>query len=328
MSLFSTKQKKKYVKIFGWGTGGSGKTEFGNTMPAPRYWVDSEHSGDHIRNPEDPVFYTTSFRDLQEAVKEVGSNGAASFNIDPMTIFRDGLIDKVESEAKNGMTFREWSKVKKPDKRLTTDWQNLPCHVYITAHEKDEYEMKPNERGKLEPIKVGVKPDADKKIIYAPDIVLHFYVKDGKHYGEIQKIRIRKNMAVATGLRVGAVIENPTFDHFKPIVDAYAVGEEPAHYSDDRETSDKDEKVFEEIDREQEEADKKKAVARVKKGEKKCQSLKIFGWQDEAQISSTRVTAMGTDNLNECPTEDLTAYVEGLKNQVNLYNQQKLQEAS
>ena len=244
-----------------------------------------------------------------------------------MTIFRDGLIDKVESEAKGGMTFREWSKVKKPDKRLTTDWQNLPCHVYITAHEKDEYEMHRNDKGKLEPVKVGVKPDADKKIIYAPDIVLHFYVKGGKHYATIDKIRIRKELALKTGLRVGAEIENPTFDHFKPIMEAYAEGEEPARYTDDRQTSEKDEQVFEEIDREQEIADKKKAIGQIQRGEKKCQSLKIFGWQDGDQISSTRVTALGSDDLKTCETEDLAAYVQGLKKQVELYNQQKLQEA-
>lgn len=327
MSMFSTEQIMKYVKFLIWGKGGSGKTTFLSTFPEPRYWIDAEHSGDHIRKAGDSVLYTTSWADLQSGQKEASGNGVGSFLVDPITILRDSLIDMVEAGTKNGMTFRDWARVKKPDKRFTTNWQNMAFHVGIAAHEKDEYEMHRNDQGKLEPIKIGVKPDCDKKLIYAPDIVLHLFVRDGKHYATIDKIRIRKDLAVKTGLRVGAEIENPTFDHFKPIVEAYANGGEVAHYSDDRETGAKDEKVFEEIDKEQEEADKKKTFGQITRGEKKCQSLKIFGWQDGAQTSSTRVTALGTDDLKKCEIEDLKAYVQGLKKQVELYNQQKLEEA-
>jgi len=326
MSLFSNKPTKKWLKIVGYGYGGTGKTTFGTTMPGPRYWVDGEHSGDHIRNNGDMVLYTTSFKDLQDAQKEACGK-ASSFIVDPITIFRDALIDKVESETKDGLQFRDWTKIKKPDKRFTTDWQNMPAHVYETVHEKDEFEMHRNDRGKLEPVKVGVKPDADKKLIYAPDIVLRFTVENGKHYATIEKIRIRKDLAIETGLTVGKKIENPTFDHFKPIADAYAEGEAPAHYSDDRETSEKDDQVFEELDREQEEAQRKKLVGQIQRGEKKCRELKIYGWVDDEQIGNTRTTAMGTDKLQDCAVSDLEAYRDGLKNTVLRYQEEQKQEA-
>jgi len=326
MSVFSTKKQKKYLKIGVYGPGGSGKTTFFTTFPEPRRWVDSEHSGDHIREDGDAVLYTTSFADLQGAIKEVANDPSGSFLMDPFTIFRDTLIDKVESETKGGLQFRDWAKIKKPDKRLTTDWQNLPCHVGISLHEKDEYEMVRNDRGKLEPVKIGVKPDADKKFTYGPDIVLRLFVEGGVHKGVIEKIRIRKDIAIATDLTVGKVIENPTFDTFKPIVEEYAKGDEVATYTDDRTTSEKDDKVFEEIDREEEQAERKKYIGQVSRGEKKCGELEIYGFKDKEQLVGTRKTAMGTEDLNNASVEDLQAYVQGLKTHVETYKAQKLQE--
>jgi hypothetical protein len=322
MSRFQKNPTMKNLKIVGYGHGGSGKTTFGTTMPYPRFWIDAEHSGDHIRDENDVVDYTTSFKDLQDDIKDAVAQGAKSIIIDPITIFRDTLIDKVESETKNGMEFRDWAKVKKPDKRLTTDWQNAPCHVYITTHEKDETVMQRSDKGRLEPVKIGVKPDADKKLIYAPDIVLRFFVENGKHYAEIIKIRIRKELAIKTGLTVGKIIENPTFDTFKPVVEAYSQGSTPAHYSDDRETSEKDEAVFDEIDKEQENVAKKKLLGQIQRGEKKCQELKMFGWQDEEQTNATRRNLLGTEILADASIEDLTAYRDGMAKQVNAAKEQ------
>jgi len=317
MSVFTTKKMKKYLKIVLYGPGGSGKTTFCTTMPGTRYWVDTEHSGDKIRDDSDPTVYTTSFKDLQDAVRELfQTTGLGSFIVDPDTILRDSLIDKVESESKDGMTFRDWAKVKKPEKRFTTDWQNLPCHVAITCHEKDEYEMKRNERGKLEPVKIGVKPDADKKITYAPDLVLRLSFEDGKYFGYIEKIRIRKELAVKTGLRVGNRIENPTFDTFLPMVEEYAKGEEQAHYTDDRETSEKDEQVFTEIEQEEKQKAIKKVVSQVQRGEAKCKEMDIFGWRDDEQRDTTRRTLLGTEVLEDSHSEDLEKYVQWMRNQV------------
>jgi hypothetical protein len=312
MSRFQKNPTMKYLKIVGYGPGGSGKTTFGTTMPGPRFWIDSEHSGDHIRNADDMVDYTTSFKDLQDDLKDATKDGAVSIIIDPITIFRDTLIDKVESETKNGMEFRDWAKVKKPDKRLTTDWQNAPCHVYITTHEKDETIMQKNDRGRMEPVKIGVKPDADKKLIYAPDIVLRFFVENGKHFAEIIKIRIRKDLAIKTGLMVGKIIENPTFDTFGPVVEAYSKGDAPAHYSDDRETSEKDEAVFTEIDKEQEDATKKKVVGQAQRGEKKAAELNIFGFRNEEELATTHDNFLGVKSLNDADTQDIIKYVASL----------------
>jgi len=312
MSLFTKGAKKKWLKIVGYGPGGSGKTTFGTTMPESRYWVDSEHSGDHIRDDNDPVLHTTSFKDLQDGLQEAKAANVASFIIDPITIFREALIDKVESETKYGLQFKDWAKIKKPDKRLTTDWQNMAAHVYLTVHEKDEFEMVKNDKGKLEPVKIGVKPDADKKLIYAPDIVLRFYVENGKHFAVIEKIRIRKEIALKTGLTVGKVIENPTFEHFKPIAEAYAQGTEQAHYSDDRETSTKDEAVFDDIDKEGEQAAHKKIIGQIERAEKKLSGMKVFGFRDAEEIEGTRKTAFGTTVLSDALVTDLELYYKGV----------------
>lgn len=326
--MFSTKKTRKFLKILVYGKGGTGKTTFGTTMPSNRYWVDSEHSGDHIRPDGDAVLYTTSFKDLQDAVREVAglNDGVGSLILDPCTIFRETLMDKVESETKGGLEFRHWAKIKKPEKRLTTDWQNLPCHVLITYHEKDEYEMIRNDKGKLEPVKIGVKIDGDKKSEYGPDIVMRLAVEKGVHVGFIDKIRINKAIALKTGLTVGTKIENPTFDTFKPILEEYSKGDKQATYTDDRQTSEKDDAVFDEIDKEQEEAEKKKIVGQVQRGEKKCLELKIYGWQDKDQVLSTRKTSLGTDALSDASVEDLNAYVQGIKQQVLTYKQQKVEE--
>jgi hypothetical protein len=322
MSLFSNKSKAKYLKIMAYGPGGSGKTTFGTTLPWPRYWIDSEHSGDHIRDPKDPVLYTTSFRELQEAVAEIrATNEVKSLIIDPYTVFWERLIDQIESQSPKGLTFQSWAKIKKPDNRLMTDLLNLPCHVLITLHERDEYMMvRSEDHGRLEPVKVGVRPDAEKKVLYRPDLMLRFAVEDGRHVAYIQKIRIRRELAERTGLRVGAKIENPSWADFAMMAEEYASGIVQAHYTDDRETQDKDERVFEELAHEAEEAQKRKLIGYIQRGERKCRELGIYGWRDDLETDATRRAMLGSTELDKLTADSLNFYLQGLKKTVERHH--------
>lgn len=325
MSMFSNSQKVKYLKIMAYGPGGSGKTTFGTTMPAKRYWIDSEHSGDHIRDPKDPVLYTTSYKELQEAVGEIKNTpDVQSLIIDPYTVFWERLIDQVESQSPKGLSFQSWARIKKPDNRMMTDLLNLPCHVYITLHERDEYEMvRGDDHGKLEPVKIGVRPDAEKKVMYRPDIMLRFAVENGTHVAYIMKIRLRREAAERTGLRVGTRIENPTWASFSPIAELFASGKELAHYSDDRETQDKDERVFEELAGEQEQTQRKKLITHILRGEKKCSELGIYGWRDKNETDSTRRAMLGNPDLEQLTVDSLNFYLQGLKKTVERHQSQQ-----
>lgn len=329
MSLFSNNPKAKFLKIMAFGPGGSGKTTFGTTMPRPRYWIDSEHSGDHIRDPKDPVLYTTSYKELQEAINEIKSanNEVKSLIIDPYTVFWERLIDQIESQSPKGLTFQSWARIKKPDNRLMTDLLNLPCHVYITLHERDEYMMiRSEDHGKLEPVKVGVRPDAEKKILYRPDLMLRFAVEEVRHVAYIQKIRVRRELAERTSLRVGTRIENPSWADFAMIAEEFASGKEQAHYSDDRETTDKDERVFEELAHEAEESQRKKLITHIQRGEKKCRELGIYGWRDDLETEVTRRAMLGSTDLDKLTVESLGFYLQGLKKTVERH--QATQEVS
>jgi hypothetical protein len=132
----------------------------------------------------------------------------------------------------------------------------------------------------------------------------------------VHKIRVRRDLAEKFGLLVGTRIENPTWASFAPIAEAFASGKEQAHYSDDRETQDKDERVFEELAHEQEDTQRRKMLTHIARGEKKCMELGIYGWRDQNEIESTRRAMLGNTDLEHMPVESLSFYLQGLKKTV------------
>jgi len=298
MGLFQLIKVMKYIKMLVYGSWGSGKSTLALTAPKPIYIIDAEHGTDNLRDPGDKVLYTNSVAELQEAINEIRNSDCATLIIDPYTIFWQRLIDHVENETKNGLQFQHWGKIKKPNSRIITDLLNLNCHVILTAHQADEYEMQPNEKGGLTPVKVGVKIDSEKKTAYAPDVVIRMAVENGVHVGYIEKIRARKEIVAQYGLGIGSRHENPTWALIAPIAQEFSIGTEQAQYDNEKSLTEKDEKVFEQIANEQEQLERNKIIKGIEKVEAKAHKMGLYGYRDDSEIVSSRKTMLGDDGLN------------------------------
>lgn len=178
----------KHLKILLFGPSGSGKTLAALSFPRVAI-VDAEGGTDLYAGrkgvPEFAVMRAKTITELENAITFIESDGGSTFNtlvVDPITVFYDVQKEAASKRAKDGtMGFKEWGTVNGRMKTLYTKLTNLPVHIVCIARESIEYET---ENGNLR--KVGVKPDADKALMYIFDFVIHM---NPDHSGSIVKSR-------------------------------------------------------------------------------------------------------------------------------------------
>lgn len=212
---------KKNLKLLFYGPSGSGKTLAALSFPRVLL-VDAEAGSELYRGrPGLPPFHVAdckSLPDLDDVLRQVEADRGSTWDtlvIDPITVFYS--VEKTAASANNtrDMTFRDWSKVNSRLNALYTRLTSLPLHVIITAREATEYAGEGNNLRK-----VGVKPDADKSLIYSMDFVLHF---QADHSAITEKSR---------GVDMGR-LSSVAWAAFSSIADVYAAGDSSAYLSDD-----------------------------------------------------------------------------------------------
>lgn len=82
-----------------------------------------------------------------------------------------GMLEQVDSRARNGNTFSGWKEVRPDERRMIDALVAFPGHVVVTMRSKTEYVIEENERGKKVPRKVGLKPEQREGIEYEFDLV-------------------------------------------------------------------------------------------------------------------------------------------------------------
>jgi len=216
-------QKKLKVLLFG--PSGSGKTLAALSFPRPAV-IDSEGGTDLYAGregiPPFQVLRAKSITELENAVKFIKYDNGKTFEtliIDPITVFYDVLKQGTERQAKNQqMGFREWAKINSRMKYLYNELTNLPVHVVVLARESIEYATK---NGSLE--RTGVKPDADKALVYIFDFVIQM---TPDHRGIVKKSR---------GIDLGknGTLETVDWSTFQPIAEPYIEGDTITSESED-----------------------------------------------------------------------------------------------
>lgn len=190
---------KKSLKLALYGPPGTGKTHIGLSFPEVVV-VDTEAGTDFFRGRVAPfrVLKTKDYGQVLEVITaiETGQLTAGTLMIDSFTVLNDVLREAAfkaaekRALAKNiapdeaTVTPRDWGKIKAKLNSLMTRLYNLPCHTVITGWIKDQYEGEGNELKKI-----GTIIDADKKILYQPDVVLELAVVKGKHVAFVRKDR-------------------------------------------------------------------------------------------------------------------------------------------
>ena len=245
---------QKKIKLLLYGDWGTGKTVVGLSFPRVAL-IDTEGSADlygpgrqvHWGTvPEYDVLRTKSFEEILDALDAIKADAGRNWQtliIDPATVVWQVLQDAGQLAAETrasqrgnydasnvALTQRDWGTIKRKLYRAMIDMVNLPVNVILTAHLKDVTEQRGSGQN-MTAVKVGEKPDAEKKTPYWFDVVVKMETrKDAQgettHGGVIEKDR--------SGLfRVGQWVPNLQYSHFAPILEAYSQGETVVQQGED-----------------------------------------------------------------------------------------------
>lgn len=217
----------KKLKILFYGPSGSGKTIAALTFPRVAL-IDAESGSDlYAGRPGMPTFHRVRAKTLSEveqAVAFIQQDGGKMFDtlvIDPVTVLYDVEKSVLSANNTKDMNPRDWNKINGRLASLYTRLTNLNVHVIVIAQEAAEYAG-----DGLNLKKVGVKPDADKKLRYMMDFVVHL---NADHSGQVEKSR---------GIILGknGALPKVEWQAFEEAANAYVEGEK-LEYKDDEQAA-------------------------------------------------------------------------------------------
>ena len=232
MDRFRTpQQQEKTLKVLAYGPTKSGKSHFIHTATqvGPVLWQDTEHGSDYYDPGEHHGFQVAydnspeiTLQAIMQANSMVKENGTALRPIVAIDSFSSVWYAQQEVAERLGGSFRAWAPAKKPLKAIYQAIMLSRCHVIFTARAKDEYEV--SKGG--EPTFVGIKPDIERGLPYAADIVLEFGMKDvgNNKFREPEHFFARVMGSRSPRLPQGSIIRDPKF---ADLLDAMQPGEVP-----------------------------------------------------------------------------------------------------
>lgn len=139
---------------------------------------------DELTPPYSPDRYIAK---VKEAAQIVGADGVVI--VDSFSHAWDnegGVLDlKTEMEqSQNKNSFTVWNEAGKIQNHLVNTLLSADCHVIVTLRSKMAYAMEQNERGKMEPVKLGLAPVQRENTEYEFDIVFNI---SRNHYAVTSK---------------------------------------------------------------------------------------------------------------------------------------------
>ncbi len=220
--------RKKGLKVLAFGETFVGKTYFALTFPGIKAidsedgygWYEGEEAGKNLQGIVD----TQSFYDVEEFLDELEEDkDIKTLVIDSETKvyenIQETLLNEDEKRARRkggneldaNISMRSWGKIKQLSKRLQNAKIRLATQgVNVVSVAQSADVMK--DTGSNTRIKVGTRPDMQKKADYDYDLEIRLYVEDGKYMGEILKDRTHVT-------HQGDKIENPSYEIWKERVE-------------------------------------------------------------------------------------------------------------
>lgn len=113
-----------------------------------------------------------------EAVKACENSGIEVIIIDSITHEWDGKGGILEiSNSMTGNSFTNWAKLTPRHQAFIDSILQSSCHIITSVRRKQDYELSQNEKGKLEPVKVGLKEVTREGFEYELTVNLELDVK-------------------------------------------------------------------------------------------------------------------------------------------------------
>ena len=81
--------------------------------------------------------------------------------------------DAIAATQRGQNSYTAWNAAGKLQNTMVDTILSVPCHTICTLRVKQDYALQPNERGKMEPVKLGLAPIQRENLEYEFDIVLN-----------------------------------------------------------------------------------------------------------------------------------------------------------
>jgi hypothetical protein len=284
--------------------------------------IDCDDSTGLIRNPNTKTVAIDTFGDLIEGFEMAIKAKPGIIGIDDISVPWKKWTDYWGGKYPKGIPVYKWSTIKRPWFQLIHMIKGCGIPVLISSRISYSWDTSGDE---WKVNKDDWSAQSEKGFLYEMDIIIKTYKKeiDGNlhYYGLIDGARINRKNEQLSQL-VGRTFENINYaDHILPFFEAGNNGGVPEKIASEVQTDKEHEALEDKLMSQAEEKQKADLVAKVQRGEKKCQNLELSGWQNSDQIKSTRKITLGNDKLEKATTEDLGTYLVALKNSVNSHNQ-------
>ena len=189
------------------------------------------HLGDYnvltLTAPFTPEKYVDAIKDCENAGMDV-------VIVDSITHEWDGKGGILEIHSKmEGNGYMNWAKLTPRHNNFIDALLQSKCHIITTVRRKQDYELTKNEKGKIEPVKVGLKE----------------VTREGFEYELTVNLELtQRHNATASKDRTGLFIDKPEFvpseETGKMLLDWCESGSEPI---DEREAMDENHALFNDI---------------------------------------------------------------------------------
>ena len=213
------------MKILIYGESGSGKTVFALSFPKSIV-VDSEDGYSWYEGTERTrnvvgILDSQSYDDLENLMDELDDANDEEFSslvIDSETKVYENIKEALQNveetrAARKGrdvldanLSMRSYGKIGQLSGRLQNAKLRLASqgiNIISVAQAADEME----DAGNGQRVKVGEKPNMDKRARFDYDVVIRLFTKDNKYYGEIEKDRLEV-------FERGDIVENPSYQNW------------------------------------------------------------------------------------------------------------------
>lgn len=133
-------------------------------------------TGEFLYAPMAAPFSPEKYRAMvEEGAREVGEDGVVIVDSFSHAWNSEGgvldLKDKIAAQS-NRNSYTAWAEAGKAQNSLVNGILSADCHMIVTMRSKMDYILKENERGRLEPQKIGLAPVQRDDTEYEFDIVL------------------------------------------------------------------------------------------------------------------------------------------------------------
>jgi hypothetical protein len=201
MAFKKAEKRQQKLRLALFGPSGAGKTmtalRIATGLGGPIALLDTEH-GSASKYADRFDFDTTSLED-----KTIEGGYLPGFQmaregrypvliVDSLSHGWDELLEDVDRIAKakyRGNTWSAWSEGTPKQKKMIQAILSYPGHVICTMRSDTAWDQEKDDRGKVKPVKVGLKPRGGKGIEYEFDMLMEMNVE---HYATVTKDRTSK----------------------------------------------------------------------------------------------------------------------------------------